>query len=56
MPKTKQFIKLEKAVKKQYLGKKVPVQFQKRYGKKYGLKDVKSVAYAIAKRRKIKID
>lgn len=56
MPKTKSFIKLEKAVKSEYLGKKVPSKYKKRYGKRYGTKDVKSLAYAIAKSKKIKID
>ena len=55
MPKTKDFIKLQKAVKKQYFGKKVPKKYQKKYGKKYDLKEVKSIGYAIAKKKKIKI-
>ena len=56
MPKTKDFIKLQKAVKKQYLGKVVPVKFRARYGKRYGPKDVRSMSYAVAKAKKIKID
>jgi len=56
MPKTKSFIKLEKSVRKQYLGKKVPKQYRKRYGKCYDLGEVKSIAYAIAKSKGIKID
>ena len=56
MPKTKEFIKLKKAIKAEYLGKPVPKKYQKRYGKKYDLKDVKSLAFAIAKTKKIKID
>lgn len=56
MPHTKAFLKLEKAVKKQYLGKKVPPRFQKKYGKKYDKAEVKSVAFAIAKSKGIKID
>ena len=55
MPQTKDFIKLQKAVKKTYLGKKVPKKYQKKYGKKYDLKEVKSIGYAIAKKKKIKI-
>jgi len=56
MPKTKEFIKLKKAIRKEYLGKPVPKKYQKRYGKIYGLKDIKSLSFAIAKSKKIKID
>jgi len=56
MPRTKEFIKLQKAIKAEYLGKPVPKKYQKRYGKRYDLKDVKSLAFAIAKTKKIKID
>lgn len=56
MPKTKEFIKLQKAIKAEYLGKPVPKKYQKRYGKRYGPKDVKSLAFATAKSKKIKID
>ena len=55
MPKTKDFIELQKAVKRQYLGKKVPKKYQKKYGKRYDPKEVKSIGYAIAKKKKIKI-
>jgi len=55
MPQTRKFKKLQKAVKKQYLGKKVPKKFQKKYGKEYDLKEVESIGYAIAKTKKIKI-
>ena len=55
MPQTKEFIKLQKAVKKQYLGKPVPKKYQSKYGKKYDLKEVKGVGYAIAKTKGIKI-
>ena len=56
MPTSKDFNKLLGNVKREYLGKPVPMQYQNRYGKTYGSKDVKSVAYAIAKSRGIKID
>jgi len=56
MPKTKDFIKLQKAVKKSYLGKKVPKKYQKKYGNRYDLKEVKSIGYAIAKKKGIKIN
>jgi len=55
MPKTKEFIKLQKAVRKQYLGKKVSKKYQPKYGKKYDPKEVRSIGYAIAKARGIKI-
>lgn len=56
MPHSKDFKELFKNVKKEYLGKEVPVRFQKRYGKRYDKSEIKSVAYAIAKSRGIKID
>ena len=56
MPKTKQFGKLFRSVKRQYLGRPVPKQYQKRYGKVYGKKDVTGFSYAIAKSRGIRID
>jgi len=55
MPETKSFIKLKKTVKEEYLGKDVPKKYQIKYGKTYGLKDVKSLAFAIAKSKRIKI-
>jgi len=54
-PETKSFIKLKRAVKGEYLNKKVPKKYQKRYGKVYGKKDVKSVSFAIAKAKGIAI-
>lgn len=55
MPRTESFKKLMKNVRREYIGDKVPMKFRKRYGKVYGEKDVKSVAYAIAKSRGVKI-
>jgi len=55
MPKTKEFISLQKQVKETYLGKPVPKKYQLKYGKKYDPKEVKSISYAIAKSKKIKI-
>lgn len=55
MPKSKSFNKLMQAVKHTYLGKPVSMKYQKRYGKRYDSKEVKSVAYAIAKSRGIKV-
>jgi len=48
MPKTRKFRKLLKVVKKQYLGKKVPRKYQKKYGKRYDSDEVERIAYAIA--------
>lgn len=56
MPTTKSFKKLLGSVEDTYLGKEVPKQYQKRYGKKYDKSEIKSVGYAIAKSRGIKID
>jgi len=56
MPKTKEFKKLFKSVKKQYLGKAVPKEYQFRYGKRYDPHEIESLSYAIAKAKKIKID
>ena len=56
MPKTKSFIKLQKSVKKQYLGKKVPPKYKDKYGKRYDSKEVKNISYAIAKSKGIRID
>ena len=50
MPKTKKFIKLLKDVREQYVGKKVPVKYRKKYGKIYDPDEVKSIAFAIAKK------
>jgi len=56
MPFTKGFKDLLDSLEETYLGKKVPKQYQKLYGKKYDKKEVKSVAFAIAKSKGIKID
>ena len=50
MPKSKKFIKLLREVKEQYLGKKVPEKYRKKYGKIYDKDEVKSIAYSIAKK------
>ena len=54
MPETSAFKKLKKNVFETYLGKKVPKEYQKKYGKTYDESEVKSVAFAIAKSRRIK--
>jgi len=56
MPYTKQFKKLLDSVKETYLKKKVPQKYKNKYGKVYDKKEIKLVAYAIAKSRGIKID
>ena len=56
MPHSKAFNEIFKNVKKEYLGKPVPEKYQFKYGKTFDKKEVKSVAFAIAKSRGIKID
>ena len=56
MPTTDAFDKLMKSVKKTYLGKKVPKEYQKDYGKIYNKKDIEELGLRIAKSRGIKID
>jgi len=56
MPKTKEFKQILESVKKTYLGKPVKKQYQSKYGKKYDLDEIESVAFAIAKSKGIKID
>ena len=56
MPHSKVFKELLKNMETEYTGKKVPKKFQAKYGKVYDKKETKSVAYAIAKSRKIKIN
>ena len=55
MPKSKKFLKLIKEVRKQYLGKKVPQKYRKKYGKVYSKDEVKSIAYAIAKKQGMRV-
>ena len=56
MPYSKDFLKLMSNVEETYLGKEVPKQYRKRYGKRYDKKEIKPLAFAIAKSRGIKID
>ena len=55
MPFTKDFKKLLGSLEEEYLGEPVPKKFQKRYGKRYDNKDIKSLGFAVAKSKKIKI-
>jgi hypothetical protein len=56
MPYSKSFSKLWKNVVDTYLGEEVPSRYRKKYGKRYDKKETKSIAFAIAKSRGIKID
>jgi hypothetical protein len=56
MPLSKDFLKLEKRIEENYLGRPVPTRFKKMYGKKYNKKDIRSLTYAIAKARGIRIE
>lgn len=51
MPRTKKFKKLLIAVRKSYLGKKVPKIYQKSYGKVYDKKETERIAFAIARKK-----
>lgn len=56
MPLTKDFLKFEKRIEREYLGKPVPASFTKKYGKKYNKKDIRPLSYAIAKSLNIQIE
>ena len=56
MPHTKEFKELLAALDEEYTGKPVPLKYQKRYGKRYDKNEIKSLGYAIAKSKGIKID
>jgi len=56
MPYSNAFLKLNKALTREYLGKPVPPHYQKQYGKRYDTKDIKEFSYAVAKSRGIPID
>ncbi len=56
MPITNKFKHLIESLEDNYLGKPVPVQYQKKYGVKYNKKDVIDMGFAIAKKNNIKIE
>ena len=56
MPHTKEFNKLQKNIREEYLGKPVPKRFQNRYGKRYDEEDVEEVSFAVANKLGIKKD
>lgn len=47
---SKKLTKLLESTERHYTGKKVPKEYQKRYGKTYSKKEARSIGYAIAKR------
>lgn len=56
MPYTKPFNKLLREFKKEYLGEKVPLEYQDKYGTMYNKKDILSFAMATAKKKRIPIE
>ena len=56
MPLSKDFIKLEGRIEENYLGRPVPVRFQKEFGKIYNIKDIRPLTFKIAKSRGIQLE
>lgn len=56
MPYSKDFLKLLVNLESEYLGKPVPKQYQKKYGKIYDEDEIKSMGFAIARSKHIKIE
>lgn len=56
MPFTKDFIKLERRIEENYLGRPVPTRFQKEFGKIYNIKEIRPLTFKIAKSRGIQIE
>lgn len=56
MPYTKEFKQILRNTKKTYLGKEPSQRYKKRYGLEYDSAETKSIAYAIANSKGIKID
>lgn len=52
MPLTKSGKKLKKIFEEEYTGKKVPKEFQSKYGKVYSKKEADSVFYAFERKHK----
>lgn len=44
--------KVKASLRENYLGKRVPVAYQKRYGKEYDEKDIDAFAYAVVRKRR----
>jgi len=55
MPKSKKFQRLLKATRTYYAGRKVPKKYWKKYGKIYSKEEAGRIAYAIARKQKMKI-
>jgi len=53
---TKAFRYLEERIKENYLGKPVPIQFKKEFGKIYNKKDIPQLTLNIAKSRGVQIN
>ena len=49
-------IKIKKIFEREYTGKPVPKKYQSKYGKKYDKNEIKSVSYAIARSKGVKIE
>ena len=56
MPYSNEFLQLLINLEKEYLGKPVEKQYQKRYGKIYDEDEIKSLGFAIARSKGIKIE
>lgn len=56
MPFTPKFEKLMGRIEENYLGRPVPVRFQKEFGKIYNIKEILPLSIRIAKRRGVQID
>ena len=54
MPESKAFKKLKSSLSEEYLGKKVPKEYQSKYGKRYDKKDIKSFSFAVSRKKGIK--
>ena len=56
MPFTKEFKSLMKNLEEDKLGKPVPKEFQKKFGKTFDKKEIKSFSFAIAKSKGVRIE
>ena len=56
MPLSQEFKKLKASLFSEYLGKPVPSEYQKDYGKRYDKKDVEVFAIKLANKLRIKRD
>lgn len=56
MPYSDDFLKLRAGLTREYLNRPVPKKLQRKYGRRYELKDIHYMSYPIAKSHGIKID